>query len=105
MRTNNRINVAIIIIMTALSGVMITSCSNEEATPTVESQSVEHVAYVATLSQEQQVLLASRMLGHPSLLLVSLHVGECLTTPVSQRQQELWGYGALILRNIGPCSG
>lgn len=59
MRTNNRINVAIIIIMTALSGVMITSCSNEEATPTVESQSVEHVAYVATLSQEQQVLLAS----------------------------------------------
>ena len=71
MRTNNRINVAIIIIMTALSGVMITSCSNEEATPTVESQSVEHVAYVATLSQEQQVLLASTGSPYGCLLYTS----------------------------------
>lgn len=45
--------------MTALSGVMITSYSSKEATPAAESQSVERVVYVATLSRKQQVLLAS----------------------------------------------
>lgn len=100
-------------LLTTVLALSAASCSNDDAIQTETTHSEKHVAYVATLSTEQQKLLLStgnpfgnaqqKDDGQQPLHLQFQHVGDCLTIHVFQLLQEQLAYMDFILHNIGQC--
>lgn len=110
MFTNRYVQVVMNSLLTTVLALSVASCSNDDAIQTETTHSEKHVAYVATLSTEQQscyyqqeILLVTstkRMHGQQPLHLQFQHVGDCLSIHVFQFLQEQLAYMDFILHNI-----